>query len=230
MPKQKDLKRLVRSRMKKTGESYTAARAHIAKKKTTTRAASSRAAAGAPVADYAAIAGMTDNAVAAKTGHTWKEWVAALDRAGAVTRTHTAIAKHLRDDHDLPAWWAQMVTVGYERIRGLRQRGQKRSGVWEVSKSRTFAVPVKELFAAWNTAKTRATWLPEKLTVRRATPHRSMRITWPDGTHVELSFLDKGGNSQVSVQHTRVTSKAQADNLKQFWAERLRALKTLLEE
>ena len=32
MPRQKDLKRLVRARMKKTGEAYTAARAQIIKK------------------------------------------------------------------------------------------------------------------------------------------------------------------------------------------------------
>ena len=35
MPTGKDLKRLVRARMKKTGESYTAARAQLLKKKKT---------------------------------------------------------------------------------------------------------------------------------------------------------------------------------------------------
>ena len=35
MPTQKDLKRLVRGRMKKTGESYTAARARLLEKKKT---------------------------------------------------------------------------------------------------------------------------------------------------------------------------------------------------
>ena len=35
MPRNKDLKRLVRARMQKTGEAYTAARAHIDKASTT---------------------------------------------------------------------------------------------------------------------------------------------------------------------------------------------------
>ena len=40
MPRDKDLKRLVRTRMKKTGEAYTAARAQILKKGTRTPAKS----------------------------------------------------------------------------------------------------------------------------------------------------------------------------------------------
>jgi len=34
--------------------------------------------------DYATIAGMSDEAVSAKTGRTWPEWVAVLDGIGAI--------------------------------------------------------------------------------------------------------------------------------------------------
>ena len=64
MPKDKDLKRLIRARMDKTGESYTAARAHVV---------------GAPPAplpeDHETVAGMRDEKVADATGRTWPEWV-----------------------------------------------------------------------------------------------------------------------------------------------------------
>ena len=62
MPKQKDLKRLARSRMRKTGESYTTARAHLVEKKKRQEEAPPR------VEDYAALAGMSDEAVKKKTG------------------------------------------------------------------------------------------------------------------------------------------------------------------
>jgi hypothetical protein len=233
MPKQKDLKRLVRSRMKKTGESYTSARANVTRKKSRTKAASKSAASPAktsrvPRSDFAKIAGMSDEAVKAKTGRNWKEWVELLDKVGATKMTHTAIATHLYDKHKVPGWWCQMVAVGYERIRGLRARGQGRDGKWEASKSKTFAVPIEELFEAWQSAKTRARWLPEKLTVRRATPHKSMRISMPDGSNVELYFLSKGEKSIVGVQHTKLASKADADERKKFWAERLATLSELL--
>jgi hypothetical protein len=234
MTKKKDLKRVVRSRMKKTGESYTAARAHVTKKKkASSRVLASTSAAKAKTAlksDFAKLGGMSDEAVAAKTGRTWQEWVELLDRANAATMTHNAIATLLHDTHGVPGWWCQMVAVGYERIRGLRARGQGRDGKWEANKSKTFAVPVAELFAAWNTARTRARWLPEKLTVRRATPHKSMRLTMADGSNVELYFQAKGEKSIVGVQHTRLPSKADADARKKFWAERLAALNELLSD
>ena len=79
MPTHKDLKRLVRGRMQKTGESYTAARAHLTK----TKPAVSKAPPRVPERDYAKIAGMSDAAVKAKTGCTWKKWVDHLDYAKA---------------------------------------------------------------------------------------------------------------------------------------------------
>ena len=63
MTKEKDLKRLIRARMDKTGESYTAAKAVLSK------AASPRK----PKLDYA-LAPMSDDAVKAKTGRAWRGW------------------------------------------------------------------------------------------------------------------------------------------------------------
>jgi hypothetical protein len=51
MPRDKDRKRIIRERMKKTGESYTAARARVLSKQTADRPA--------PVRDLGALAGMT---------------------------------------------------------------------------------------------------------------------------------------------------------------------------
>src|SRR5438128_9518271 len=129
MPKQKDLKRIVRTRMQKTGESYTAARLQVLKKKD---------------ADFAELAGMSDAAIRKATGRSWAEWVKLLDDAGATSKPHRDIASYV-SSLGVPDWWSQMLTVGYERIRGLRARGQRRGGLWEASKSRTFNVPVKKL-------------------------------------------------------------------------------------
>lgn len=233
MTTQKDLKRVVRSRMKKTGESYTAARAQVTKKKTKAApkaALSATESKSALKSELAKIAGMSDDAVKAQTGRDWKEWVAVLDKIGAADMTHNAIATHLHEKLDVPGWWCQMVTVGYERIRGLRALGQRRDGKWEASKSKTFAVPVRELFEAWNSAKLRAKWLPEKITMKRATPHKSMRFKMPDGTSVELYFQTKGEKSIVGVQHVKLPSKADADERKKFWSERLAALNELLSD
>jgi len=226
MPTNKDLKRLVRRRMQKTGESYTSARARLVKRP----APSPRPLAPAAVAEYAALAGMSDAAVKAATGCTWKRWVDALDYVNAHTWPHRKIAEYVNEKFKLQGWWSQTVTVGYERIRGLREIGQRRGGSYEATKSRTFPVPVSRLFAAFAEARPRSRWLPGvKLTVRKATPHRSVRITWADETSVEVWLTAKGqGRSSAQVQHRKLPSRESATRAKAFWGERLDALEVIL--
>ena len=221
MPKQKDLKRLVRTRMQKTGESYTSARAQVTRTQSTSK----------PPAEYAALAGMSDDAVRAKTGKTWRQWVKVLDAIDAHTLPHREIAAHVHATYDLTSWWSQTVTVGYERIRGLRETGQRRDGAYETNKSRTFPVAVAKLHRSFADSRVRARWLGDiAVRVRKSTPPRSVRLTWPDGTNVEATFTDKGPKAQVAVQHGKLKSKAEAERLKAWWGERLDALGALLKK
>src|SRR5688572_29094756 len=153
MTLKKDLKRLVRARMGKTGESYTTSRAKIlAQPPTRSRARTADAPLSSPppaTPDYAALAGTADATIKAKTGCTWEKWVYALDRLGADRMPHREIAALVSDKYKIDGWWAQAVTVGYERIKGLRAIGQRRDGSYEANKSRTFDVPISTLFEAW---------------------------------------------------------------------------------
>ena len=226
MPINKDLKRLVRRRMQKTGESYTAARAQLLQGKTP----SSRPPAPVPTADYAKLAGMSDAAVKAATGCDWKRWVGALDYAGAREWPHRRIAEFVQEKFKVEDWWAQTVTVGYERIHGLREIGQRHGGAYEATKSRTFAVPVDDLFKAFSEPRTRGRWLRGAgLTVRKATANRSVRMTWKDGSSVEIWLTAKGeGKSAAQVAHRKLQDKEAAARAKAFWSERLDALAQLL--
>ena len=142
MPTHKDFKRLVRGRMLKTREAYTTARAQllhgvksresrVENRESGERARDSRLA----TRDYATLAGTSDAAIKAKTGCTWERWVFALDRAKAYEWPHPEIAKYVHEKFKTPSWWTQTVTVGYERIKGLRVKGQRRDGGFEDRKS-----------------------------------------------------------------------------------------------
>ncbi len=224
MPQQKDLKRRIRSRMQKTGESYTTARAHLLAKR-------DRDPGPAEPPDLAARAGMSDAAVRARTGRTWADWVEVLDAAGAARLAHRDIAAHLGAVEGLPAWWRQMVAVGYERIRGRREIGQRGEGSWEITRTRTFPVPAATLFRAFAEPASRDRWLAEDgVTVRKTTADRSVRMTWSDDTAVEATFVAKGeAKSQVTVQHRKLASQEDAARSKAYWAERLAALGDLLD-
>jgi hypothetical protein len=173
---------------------------------------------------------MSDATIKAKTGCTWERWVWALDRAGAHEWSHREIAAHVREKYHVPNWWTQTVTVGYERIKGLRAIGQRRGGEYEANKSKVFAVPLGRLYRVFRDARSRRRWLGAvKLTVRTAIPNKSMRVTWPDGTSVELYFLARGAaKSQVAVQHRKLADKPSVERMKEYWAERLGALQTMI--
>ncbi len=181
--------------------------------------------------DSRAAPRMSDEAVRAKTGKDWEEWFTALDAAGAAQMSHQEIVAYLAANHGLDGWWQQMVTVTYEQARGLREKHQRPDG-YQISASKTVAVPLATLFRAWTDPEQRARWLPEdSFLVHRATPEKYVRARWDtDGGRVDVSFYAKGEDkSQVSVNHGQLASSEDAARMKVYWAERLQLLKELLE-
>jgi hypothetical protein len=215
MPVQKDFKRLVRARMQKTGEAYTAARQQLLNKRE-------------PPPDYAAVAGMSEAIVTEKTGRTWAEWVRVLDAAKSADKPHREIARYV-SSLGTPGWWTQMVTVGYERIKGLRAIGQRRDGSYEANKSRTFGVPIKKLFDAFANDRTRKRWLGPSFTVRSSLSPKRMTVKCADNTVVQIGFWPKGaGKSAVSVQHQKLPDRSAVDATKKAWGERFDRLGDIL--
>ncbi|MFY9344620.1 MAG: hypothetical protein WAT39_19160 [Planctomycetota bacterium] len=254
MTKQKDLKRLIRARMQKTGESYTSARVAVLAKRPvasngavgtaatalaepprrvvalTAAAATSAAATAKPSttvkpAEFATLAGMSDAAVKKATGCTWEKWVKALDHHGAAALPHAAIVRLIDAKYHIAGWWAQTVTVGYERIRGLRAKGQRRSGKFDISKSRTFAVPIEQLYDAFTPGRL-PRWLDGQTPALRTTTRpKSMRLKWHDGTTVDIHFWRKGpAKTQVALGHQGFANRADAERMRAWWTDRFGAL------
>lgn len=176
------------------------------------------------MSDIKKTTGMSDEAVMAKTGKTWPQWFAVLDKAGARKMAHRDIATLLHQKHKVPGWWAQMVTVGYERARGLRQMHQKATG-FSASTSKTIAAPVGSLYRAWTDAAARRRWLKEKFTLRKATRNKCLRITWVDQTNVDVYFWAKSKTkTQVVVQCEKLPRSKDVAAKKAFWGPRLEKL------
>jgi uncharacterized protein YndB with AHSA1/START domain len=174
---------------------------------------------------------MSDEAVHRATGQTWNEWIGILDAKGAFKLPHKEIASYLQTEHELPSWWAQTVTVTYERARGLRAINQKCDGSFSTSVSRTVAVPVEKLYDTWSDVKLRARWLPAApLTVGKATPNKSIRFAWKEGrSRVKVDFLAKGPfKSQATLDHENLPNATSVKQSKLYWSEALERMKTVL--
>ena len=177
----------------------------------------------------AKAAGIGDDAVKAKTGRTWTEWVSALDDAGARSMAHAGIATLVAETFGVQPWWSQMVTVGYEQLTGRRVAMQKADG-FAASVSRTLDLSASATFKAFNDPRTRVRWLRDAITITKATSPKSVRGEWKDGTtRLDVNIYAKGARkAQVSLQHTRLGSAREVTRMKAYWASAFERLKESL--
>jgi hypothetical protein len=218
MTRQRSFKRLVRARMEKTGERYAAARAALL-------------AAEEPKTPEAPVLTVSDEVIRRRTERGWEEWFDLLDDSGAIAKPHAEIARWLQSEHGIDGWSAQSVTVSYERARGRRAVGEHADG-FAVTASKTVAVPVERLYDAFVDEALRERWLSDgRLRERTATRPKSARFDWGDGeTRVVVGFTAKGdARSVVDIEHARLPDAAEAERMKEFWRERIAALKEVLD-
>lgn len=197
-----------------------------------------RAAKPGPGTSAAKIAGISSAAVEKATGQPWEHWLSALDKAGAADMAHKDIAVLLSSKFGIGDWWAQMVTVGYEQARGRRVAHQTARG-FSASASKTIATSPAAVYRAWTNSRARAGWLPDAaLTIRKSTPHRSIRISWtrpaarkaaePRQTSIEVWIADKSKPGEpkcaVQVQESKLRSAAEVKASKKFWGAALARL------
>jgi uncharacterized protein YndB with AHSA1/START domain len=223
MTERRSFKRRVRERMSKTGESYTAARSAVDRKRERKVAARVRLAQADEI--------LAESRLREATGKGWDQWFAILDRWGARKRKHPEIARFLMEERGVPGWYAQSITVGYERARGMRLKHQQGTG-FSVSASKTIAVPLEVLYEAIVDDAQRRRWLREAtVSLRTSQPRRSARYDWEDGpTRVIFSFEAKGASkSTIHVEHAKLPDADDAETMKATWRERLAELKQLLE-
>jgi uncharacterized protein YndB with AHSA1/START domain len=220
MTEHKSFKRLVRARMAKTGESYTAARANLLRVEE-------------PNGTEGPALATSDTAIRQRTGRGWEGWFELLDEWGAADRTHREIARWVAAQQGVEplAWNVQAVAGSYELARGLRVVGEKPDG-FAITTSKTAAVPVERLFDAFVEESLRERWLPDaELRERTASKPKSACFDWGDSqSRVNVTFLAKGeAKSTAALEHRRLADADEAERMKAYWRQRVAALKEALE-
>jgi uncharacterized protein YndB with AHSA1/START domain len=195
---------------------------------------------------------ISEDAVLAATGKGWDHWRGVLDRFGRGDgKSHRDSAAHLEERHGLTGWWAQMVTVAYERHRGIRAVNQRGKG-FGVGVQRTVPVSARRAFEAFSDRKQLSAWLdtPVKHDFRRGGRYsdglgdrgeylavvapRRIRFTWDNpervpGSVVEFTFTPKGrGKTAVAVSHERLPDAEGVALMRDGWSWALHSLRTFL--
>lgn len=205
----------------------------------TSAAAASRA---TPPEPAGSIGALSDSKCREHTGHGLDHWFALLDRVGATEYGHTAAARHLHEMHDVDRWYAQAITVAYERARGVRARNQRGDGAFEVSVSKVMAGTPAAIVAKLAGARARAGWskgvdraLIQGLAAALAAPASKGFVLRPDGlaryrykwgdTTVEFRITPRpGGKTSVVVQQMKLASAGAVEERRAQWKDVLTAL------
>ena len=223
MTVQKSFKRLVRARMAKTGESYTAARVQLL-------ATGDEASTDEDIPQLVC----SDERIRERTGRGWEEWFDLLDSWDGESMGHTALARRVAEllgIHPL-GWDAQAVTTSFERARGKREVGERAGGGFVAGASRTIAAGAEQVFMAFVDPSQRAGWLPDvALSERSVSKPTIARFDVDDGTSRLLVTIDAKtpAKSTVVVEQSKLADADERDARKGYWRQALATLKAQLE-
>ncbi|HEX4507357.1 MAG TPA: hypothetical protein VH722_16625 [Alphaproteobacteria bacterium] len=163
-----------------------------------------------------------DEAVRNKTGRDWATWCALLDGDGAAAMSHPEIVAIVHDKYDGGSWWSQMVAVGYERLRGLRQERQGRDGAYAASASKIVPAGAARAHDFFTDEANRRRWLDMDVTIRTARRPVSVRMTWPDNSIVAVWITEKGdAKCNVAIEHGKLLDAHAVEATKAYWKETL---------
>jgi hypothetical protein len=167
-------------------------------------------------------AGVSTDAVMRRTGKYWDDWFEVLDNAGAHNLDQRGIIAILAQKHGIGPWWQQMIAVGYESLRSKAEKPPAPDG-FHINSSCTIDAPLPRVFRLWNDAGERARWLADdRFVVRGSGSDKVIRARWGKGTsHIAVSFAEKAGRTEVSVEHHQIESRAAAEQMKAYWAKKL---------
>ena len=175
---------------------------------------------------------MSDDRISRGTKRTWAQWLEFLDAEGARELPHKEIAQRIVATGDSSPWWAQTITVEYERHIGRRAVGQDHKGSWNVSASRTLEGTPDELLARWRAhvaGREEFNDLPVagEPSITRTENRRVWRVPLLDASRVAVSFDQRGRappKAAITVTHERLHGAEAVEPWRAIWKSLLAEL------
>ncbi len=213
-------KQRVRDRMVRTGERYAAARRVLLEQARRRASDGSR-----PSRVWRSEPDIDDAGILKGTGRSWNAWCDLIDAWTGHAQGHTAIAQWLVQQQGMDAWWAQSVTVGWERITGVRLPHQMADGTFTAGKSRTVSANATALRAMLLDERSRADLFPGHTATLKSKPtSKAIRLAMGDGVaQFDLVSLPDG-RAKVTVSHLQLPTYDSVELWKFYWNEWLDAI------
>jgi uncharacterized protein YndB with AHSA1/START domain len=180
----------------------------------------------------------------------WAEWFYLLDRAGGREAKHATMARLLEKEHGLNGWWAQTVTVRYEKEHGLRETGQTSKG-WQAQAQKTVGKRPSQVWDAIMRSTARNRWLGSMIVrmelregarfrladgsegeLRAMKAPKLLRLSWEHAagatSTLELTLAGKGGKTAVRLQQNGIPTKHDREKLVERWKKGIDAISRMI--
>lgn len=191
-----------------------------------------------------------DTACKAQTGKTMGEWFAVLDGMDGLKLGRRSSVQAIYEQSK-DAWWATTLYVEYERHHGIKKKDGLAEG-FSICVTKSIGAPVEKTYAVWTDPKAFADMFGDEGkqdlseggaigckggctgTFSRIRPNKDLRFSWehPGCTApmtVDVQFQDNKGKTLMNVMTSRIQTRAEADGLRNSWAEALNRLKAMAE-
>jgi hypothetical protein len=167
----------------------------------------------------------TEEVIRANTGRGWEDWRGLIDAWPGHAEGHGAVAAWLQEEHGVPGWWAQSVTVGWERITGRRLPHQVADGTFTANRSATITVDAALLEMSLRDPDALEELFPGlSLSLRSRPTSKTVRIAFEDGMALIAVYRRDHGRATVHVSHEKLTTPQAVEHWKGFWGRWLSAL------
>ena len=193
---------------------------------------------------------VSDAACKKETGKTLKQWFKELDKIDGLKQGRRACTKHVQSQNADP-WWAVTIAVEYEIHHGVTKKDGKPEG-YTICVTKTIKAPVAKVYKSWTSPAKFSEMFGDggkqtvkedsaisckagcKGTFKRIRPDKDLRFTWEHKgcaapMQVDVQFQDNKGKCLMNVMTSRIQTRAEADGLRNAWAEALNRLKAMCE-
>lgn len=173
---------------------------------------------------------LTDEAVKKATGKGWEKWFTILNQEKAAKFEHKEIAKLLSGKYEVDGWWAQSITVEYERHLGKRQVGQVKDGTFQTAVSKTLPGNLDQVLKKWldkvrDVKEFNSIPLAGKPVISKTEKWRYWRVDLRDGSRVTITVGTKTADKTILTFSTEKLKDQDAiEHWKAYWKDYLKKL------
>lgn len=173
--------------------------------------------------------GVSEESIRENTGRGWTEWRELIDAMPDDQKDHPSVASWLASEHALDGWWAQAVTVGWERLSGRREKYQMADGTYRPSRTRVVRIDAAALRPALLNDQQRARLLDMDETTLISSPKsKAIRVGLPQ-SRVQFDLNQQSdGRTKVTVTHWDLTDRSQVEPWQSHWSAWLQSLEQVL--